>query len=83
VLNTINELANALGNDSNYVTNIQNKINNKQNNGTCYLKSEMDVYVTGLNAGINTRVSKSVVNIDGKINIITSEDNNILKIQKP
>jgi hypothetical protein len=82
VLNTINELAAALNNDENYATNIQNQLNNKQNNGTCYLKSEMDAYITGLNAGINSRVSKSVIDIDGKFKIITSEDNNTLKIQK-
>jgi hypothetical protein len=81
VLDTINELAAALNNDNNYATHIQNQINDKQNNGTCCLKSEMDVYITGLNAGINTRVSKSVVNIDGKFKITTSEDNHILKIQ--
>jgi hypothetical protein len=82
VLNTINELAAALNHANNYATNIQNQINDKQNNGTCYLKSEMDVYITDLNAGRNTRVSKSVVNIDGKFKITTSEDNHILKIQK-
>jgi hypothetical protein len=82
VLNTINELAAALNNDENYATNIQNQINNKQNNGTCYLKSETDAYITGLNAGINTKVSKPVIDIDGKFKIITSEDNNTLKIQK-
>jgi hypothetical protein len=82
VRNTINALAAALNNDSNYATNIQNQINDQQNHGTCYLKSEMDVYITGLNTGINTRVSKSVVNIDGKFKITTSEDNNSLKIQK-
>jgi hypothetical protein len=82
VLNTINELAAALNNDNNYATNIQNQINNKQNDGTCYLKSEMDTYIVGLNNGINSRVSKSVVDIAGKFKIITSEDNNILKIQK-
>jgi hypothetical protein len=82
VLNTINELAAALNNDCNYATNIQNQLNDKQNNGTCYLKSEMDVYITALNAGINTRVSKSVVNIDGQLKITTSEDHNILKIQQ-
>jgi hypothetical protein len=81
VLNTINELAAALNNDNNYATNIQNQINNKQDDGTCYLKSVMDVYITGLNNGITTRVSKSVVNIDGKLKITTSEDNHILKIQ--
>jgi hypothetical protein len=67
VLNTINDLAAALNNDSKYATNIQNQINNKRTNGTCYLNSEMDVYITGLTAGINTRVSKSVVNIDGNL----------------
>jgi hypothetical protein len=36
VLNTINELAAALHTDNNYATNIQNQINNKQNDGTCY-----------------------------------------------
>jgi hypothetical protein len=66
VLHTINELAAALNNDSKYATSIQTQINNKQTNGTCHLKSEMDVYLAGLNAGINTRVSKSVVGIDGK-----------------
>jgi hypothetical protein len=82
VLNTINELAAALNNDSNYATIIQNQISTKQNSVTCYLKSEMDVYLAGLNAGINTRVSKSVVGIDGKFKITTSEENNSLKIQK-
>jgi hypothetical protein len=77
VLNTINELAAALNTDNNYATNIQHQINNKQNDGTCYLKSEMDQYITGLNNGINSRVSKSVVNIDGKFKITTSEDNKI------
>jgi hypothetical protein len=76
VLSTTNELAAALNNDSNSATNIQNQINDKQNNGTCYSKSEMYVYITGLNAGINTRVSKSVVKIDGKFKITTSEYNN-------
>jgi hypothetical protein len=42
----------------------------------------MDVYITGLNHGINCRVSKAVVNIDGKFKITTSEDNNILKNSK-
>jgi hypothetical protein len=82
VLNTINELAAALNNDNNYATTIQNQINNKHNDGTCYLKSEMDQYITGFNNGIHSRVSKSFVNIDGKIKITTSEDNNILKLQK-
>jgi hypothetical protein len=82
VLNTINELAAVLNNDNNYATNIQNQINTKQNDGTCYLKSEMDTYITGLNNGINSRVSKSVVNIDGTFKITASEDNNILKFQK-
>jgi hypothetical protein len=77
VLNTINELAAALNNDNNYATNIQNQINNKQNDGTCYLKSEMDEYIPGLHNGVNSRVSKSVVNIDGKFKITTSEDNTI------
>jgi hypothetical protein len=37
----------------------------------------MDTYIIGLNNGINTRVSKSVVDIAGKFKITTSEDNNI------
>jgi hypothetical protein len=81
VLDTIVELAAALGNDNNYDTTIQNQINNKQTNGTCYLNSEMDVYLSGLTTGINTRVSNSVVDIEGKFKITTSEDNNILKTQ--
>jgi hypothetical protein len=42
----------------------------------------MDDYISGLNAGINSRVSKAVIDIDGKFKIITSADNNTLKIQK-
>lgn len=57
VLNTINELAAALGNDGNYATTIQNQIHSTQGDGACYLKDEVDTKL-GLNASTSDVHSK-------------------------
>jgi hypothetical protein len=66
VMNTLLEVSKALGDDENYEVNIQNQFDNKQINGTCYLKSEMDIFLTGIAAGLNNRGLHSVVEIEGK-----------------
>jgi adenosine/AMP kinase len=65
-MNTFFELSKALGDDENYAVNILNQINNKQTNGTCFLKSETDIFVSGIAAGLNNRGLHSVVDIEGK-----------------
>jgi hypothetical protein len=61
VLNTLTELAAALGNDSNYATAIQNQLNGKEAVGTSYLKSEVDTMMA-LRASQTDVYSKAEVN---------------------
>ena len=47
-LDTLNELANALGNDSNFATTIATQIGNKANSSDVYNKSETDTLLSDL-----------------------------------
>ena len=81
MFNTSIELATALGNDSNYDTTIQNQISNKVDKSDSYPKSEINVAIGMLQAGIDTRVSTNAVYINGNFKI-NATSNDILKIQK-
>ena len=63
VLDIILELAAALGNDSNYDTNIQNQIHINSNTIDTYLKTDVDVCLPSLQAEIDRRVLISSVDI--------------------
>ena len=66
VLYNIVELAAALGNDQHYATSIQNQIVNKADKINTYLKSDVDVFLYVLQAGIDIRVLINAVDINGK-----------------
>lgn len=60
-LNTLNELADALGNDPNFATTISNQIGTKANSADVYTKSQ--VYTkTETNNLLNSKVSSTAVN---------------------
>ena len=81
VLNTVVELATALGNDSNYATTIHDQLNNKADKLDNYSKAEINVAIGFLQAGINTKVLINAVDINGKFKI-NAVSNDILKIQR-
>ena len=81
VLDTIVELAAALGNDSSYATHIQSQVNNRSDNLNNYLKVDVNVFISMLQSGISSWVLINSVDISGKFNInATSSD--ISKIQQ-
>ena len=45
-MDTLNELANALANDANYATSIQNQLAVKANRSTTYTKTDVDGLVS-------------------------------------
>lgn len=58
LLNSLSEIANALNNDPNFATNIQNQLNNKSpighdHNSIYYTKSELDVFLQSKADSIN------------------------------
>ena len=81
MLNTIVELATALGNDSNYATTIQNQISNKVDKSDSYPKAEINVAIGILQAGIDNRVLTNTVDMNGKFKI-NATSNDILKFRK-
>ena len=81
VLDTIVELAAALGNDQHYVTTIENQSINQADKINTYLKYDVDVFLSILQAGINDRVLINAVDINCKFKI-NATSNDILKIQK-
>jgi hypothetical protein len=81
-MGTLFELAKAVGHDKNYAVNIQNQLHDKENAGVCYSIAHMEHFLNGLTAGLNNRVLNSVVYIEGKFNNISSDDTNVLQIQR-
>ena len=80
ILNTIVELATALGNDSNYETTMQTQVNTKADKLDTYHKADINVALGVLQAGIESRVIINAVDINGKFKI-HDVSNDILKIQ--
>jgi hypothetical protein len=62
-LDTLFELANALGKYENYATHIQTQLNGQTNVGVLYSITQMDQLLTGISSGLNNRVLISDVNI--------------------
>ena len=81
ILDTIVELAAALGNDSNYAATIQNQSVNKADNNNHYSKTDVDVFLSMFQAVITNRVWINIVDINGKV-LITAVSDDILKIQR-
>ena len=81
VLATIVELATALGNDAKYATTIQNQLNSKADKLITYSKTEVNVALSTLQAGIDNRVLINAVDINGKFKLI-AVSNDILKNQR-
>ena len=69
ILNTSVELATDLGNDSKYATTIHNHINNKADKLDTYMKSEINVALGILQAGIDNRVWVNAVDINDTVNL--------------
>ena len=66
VLNTFQELANALSNDANYATTVQNQLNLKANQDTTYTKTETD---NKLNLKANSSDIYTKTETDNKLNL--------------
>ena len=81
VLNTIVEIATALGHDSKYATTIQHQIDNKADKLDTYSEAEINVASGSLQAGVNNKVLINAVDVNGKFNI-NGVSNDILKIQR-
>ena len=81
VLYSIVELAAALGNDQTYAMTIQNQIINTADKINTYLKSEVDVFLSILQAGINNRGLINAVEINGNFKI-HAVSNDVLQIQR-
>ena len=81
VLNTIVELATALGNDSNYATTIQTQMNNTSDKLTTYSTTYVNVALGFLQAGIDNIGLTNAVDSNGKFKI-QATSNDILKTQR-
>lgn len=61
LLNTLDELAQALGDDPNFATTVTNALANKAEKSTVYTKTEIDSKVTALNTAINDKADADSV----------------------
>lgn len=61
LLNTLDELAQALGDDPNFATTVTNALANKAEKSTVYTKTEIDNKVTALNTAINEKADADSV----------------------
>ena len=81
ILDTIVEVATALGNDQYYDANMHNQISNKSDNTNTCLNTDADVCLSSLQSGINNRLLMNTLQLNGtcKQHAITHD---ILKVQQ-